>query len=74
MTKPIVKVQVSLFTTESEPQVLIYNKNLSHSYQGPVSEDIIEIMKGEPKKFFYAKLPKKPGQIELLNEAPWQDW
>lgn len=74
MEKIIVKVQVSLFTSEDEPQVLVYSENHKHQYEGPVTEEVIYAMDGEPKKFFYARIPKKPGMIELLEEAPWQSW
>ena len=72
----IVKVQVSLFTSEEKPQVLIYNKDRSVMGEFPLTPDIEEAMGGDHKKFFYALVPlgKKEVQIELLEEAPWQVW
>jgi hypothetical protein len=73
-TKEIVKVQISLFSSEPTAQVLVYNESRSHLYEGDAPAEIVELMDGEPKKFFWANMPKEKGFIELLKEAPWQDW
>lgn len=73
-SKQIVKVQISLFSSKPGQQILIYNEDNTAWYEGPADKEIIKAMGKEPKKFFYAKVPKKPGIIELLEEAPWQDW
>ncbi len=68
----IVKVQMSLFTTASCPQVLIYNEDRTVMWQGDAPKGLKKLMKGEPKKFFYATTKNK--NIILGEEAEWQDW
>lgn len=70
----IVKVQVSVYTSEDEPQVLAYTEGKKNWYQGDAFGPVLEMMGGEDKKFFYAYVPYESGQIEILEEAPWQDW
>lgn len=76
MKKDIVKVQVSLASSDGVRSVLIYNKDSSCMAEFPISEDGVEQlgMKEEPKKFFWAKIPEKRGFIKLLEEAPYQSW
>ncbi len=70
----IVKVQLSIADTHDEQQVLIYTKGHLNWYQGPVNPGIKKLMKGELRKFFYALVPYTSGQIDLLEEAPEQNW
>lgn len=72
--KMIVKVQLSIFTSEEEQQVLIYSKGGENWYQGPANPFIVKMMDGAAKAFFHAYVPYESGQIELLEEAPEQDW
>lgn len=69
----IVKVQVSLFASKGIPQqVLIYNRERDIQWQGEASKEILELMKGENKKYFYATLVDT--KINLSHEADWQKW
>jgi hypothetical protein len=73
-TKQIVKVQTSLFTSDGIPSVMIYTEDHKHSYEGPAEAFLLDMMDDEPKKFFFAWVPEKPGIIQLIEEAPWQSW
>ena len=68
----IVKVQLSLRTSELCQQVLIYPRSRKDAYQGDATPEIVEMMNGELKAFFYAKI--KRDHFELEERAPWQDW
>ena len=69
----IVKVQLSLFTTAAARQVMIYNRDRSIEFQMDATDGVIEKMDGRPKAFFFAALCKD-GSIDLLDEAPFQNW
>lgn len=68
----IVKVQLSLFTTEKARQVMIYNETRKYQYEGDAPAELVKLMHGEPKRYFYAKV--KNGKFELGRRAPEQDW
>lgn len=73
--KMIVKVQVSLFTSDDIPTVLVYNEDRSHRYEGPIIKGLMKKMNGYPKKFFWANVNlSRPDLIDILEEAPWQKW
>lgn len=73
MKKEIVKVQISLYNSDSIwPTCLVYNKDGSFSWEGEATEDLFLKMGSEYKKFFYARILGK--DFELLEEAPWQTW
>lgn len=61
----IVKVQVSTFTTEKTRQVLIYNESRSVEHQCDLTPDLAEMMAGDLKAFFKARL-HLDGTIELM--------
>jgi hypothetical protein len=67
----IVKVQVSLTTNATV--VLIYNEDRSVTYQGDVTPDILDVMGGEPKRYFFAVM-NDDMTIGLEDPAPEQDW
>jgi len=74
----IVKVQASLFSTESEQQVIIYNENRSITYQCPASDcpDMVAVLDpGHPKAFFWTTIDEE-GRLHLDPDdtAEWQDW
>ena len=69
----IVKVQVSLFTTEAARQVLIYNEDRSITYQGDVTPEILDVMDGERKRYFFAVM-NDDKTIGLEDPAPEHDW
>lgn len=73
-SKFIVKIQMPI---AGENDYFVYNKNRSVMAILPVTEEIKEFMNGELKKFAYAKYqnPKaKYTLLEILGEAPWQNW
>lgn len=70
----IVKIQISLLTDNEQPQVLVYDENRDNFYEGDATPEILEAMQGELKKYFFARIPKEPGYIRILKEAPEQGW
>jgi hypothetical protein len=68
----IVKVQLSITTTEKLPQVLVYNEGKHLHYQGPATKEIERALGGKLKKYFYATLLE--GQFVIGKPAPEQDW
>ena len=71
MKQFIVKIQISLFSSEGMAQILVYNKDKTKRHQGDIREDFKNIMKRENKKFFYATIKNK--NFVIGEEAPWQD-
>jgi hypothetical protein len=69
----IVKVQISLFTTETTRQMLVYDRRKSVVFQGDVTQEVLDEMEGDPKAFFHAT-HRRDGAIELHRRAPWQEW
>jgi hypothetical protein len=74
----IVKVQVSLFTSEpGGSQYLVYDKNKTFMYQAPVTEDVIAMMGEEPKRYFWASVTRLGNQrcnLEIEDEVEPQEW
>jgi len=68
----IVKVQIALAWSHGKQPALVYNEDRSVMGEMPVSRAVLKAMDGAPKAFFYAKL--RGTELELLDEAPWQDW
>lgn len=68
----IVKVQLSLYTSEPVRQVVVYNEDRSIEFMMDAPADVLELMGDRPKAFFYATL--KDGTMGLDEEAPWQEW
>jgi hypothetical protein len=68
----IVKVQLSLGSTEPNRQMLLYNEDHSVIWQADAPKNIIEAMDGKPKAFFNATL--KGTIIHLGTKAQRQDW
>jgi hypothetical protein len=70
----IVKVQISISTSLSEHQGLVYNKDHTvWAIFSPIPLDVVMLMGGELKKFFHAEL-NGDGLLTLDAEADWQDW
>jgi hypothetical protein len=70
----IVKVQVSLATTEPKRRVLVYNRSRSVQWEDEASADILKVMNGKAKAFFHATVSKKTKRLEIGAETDWQDW
>ncbi len=60
-------------STDEDAGALIYNEDHSILVELPVSEDVIDFMDGEPKKYFRGYLGKDM-QIRIVEEAHWQQW
>lgn len=74
----IIKVQLSQFDSEGRTMMLAYNEDKSMWYEGDATQDVIDVMQGEQKRFFHAKFnknKKKHGGTFVIEEiAPWQNW
>jgi hypothetical protein len=70
----IVKVQIAVAGSPGAEgsMCLVYAKDSKPLFHGPAPESILFQMHGRPKAYFNATV--KAGQIELTEEAPWQDW
>lgn len=71
----VVKVQLSVLGTSEHSSVLITSEDGSIAYQTEQPELVALFRPGE-FKFFYNAIwhGSTTGEIELIDEAPWQDW
>lgn len=66
----IIKVQVAL----TEPKhCLIYNSDRSLYLQN-FEQSLLDLMGPNLKLYFWAKMETNPGPLQILDEAPRQDW
>lgn len=70
----IVKVQISLVSTDGQKHALVYDKLRKYEYQGVATAEILGAMNGVNKKFFNAYYLKKTKKIRLLQEVKPQNW
>lgn len=70
--KIIVKMQISVSTSEGAQQVLVYDETRKFMHQDDVDEQVREVMGDDLKKFFYATIENK--NFVLHGPAPWQSW
>lgn len=75
----IVKVQISLVTSDGSTRMLIYSKLSSIMYEGLATQDILDVMNGRPKAYFEAELVSDPdngnkSRIKLIKEVKTQNW
>ena len=68
----IVKLQVSFFSSEERESVLIYDERQKVFEHIGFSDYLKGLMDGEIKKYFYAE--KDGAKLNILEEAPWQEW
>ena len=68
----IVKVQLSLASSDGKTDVLVYNQDRSIQYMGAAWPELVEMMGGEHRAFFNAGLVD--GDIVLNEPTDWQDW
>lgn len=68
----VVKVQVSLATTESEPQVLIYDRSRQYEYVGPMTPELLALVRSRPRAYFEASVER--GLFCIGRELPEQGW
>lgn len=69
----IVKVQVSLSTSDGVARCLVYNKDRSVTFEDNLSEDVAEVMDGRPKGYFRATIGPT-GLLEIGDEVEEQSW
>lgn len=69
----VVKVQLSLHTSETKQQVLVYNEDKSVYWQDVAGESILGAMSGKAKAFFKATRNQQ-GVIELHQEVSDPGW
>jgi hypothetical protein len=74
MTVPeIFKIQVPLGGNVADPPALVYNRSRSREFQLTVTKELLDLMAGEPKKYFRGVF--KRGEFSIIEEVhPWQDW
>ena len=73
MTKHIIKVQRPLFTTEPNPQVLVYNQDRSICQQFPFTEELQELFRDDVLKLYFEATIRN-GELTLVNNIEQQDW
>jgi hypothetical protein len=73
MKKEIIKLQVSIYTTESKSQVLIYNKDRSIFYQEDITPEIEDLMDGDKKAYFEAHIDET-NKLVLDKQIDEQNW
>lgn len=70
----IVKVQIPLSSSESEPMALVYDQSRKYEIFMPVTEELKKEMSGSPKRYFYAYYDKNEKNTVLVRPAPSQSW
>lgn len=68
----IVKVQLSLRTTEPRRQALIYNEARTIEWSGDASDDVIAAMGDDDKAFFSATF--RSGVVEINDRVSDRNW
>lgn len=71
--KFIVKVQASLTSNNDVQSILIYNEDESVMAEFDATDDVLKLLDGRPKAFFFAHIADDGGLI-LGTPAPWQQW
>lgn len=73
MDKMIIKLQISQFSSDSTKRMLAYDETRDYSFESNATKEVLALMKGRPKAFFYATLDKEL-KFVIGEEAPWQNW
>lgn len=68
----VVKVQLSLFTSEEKRQCMVNSMDGSVIFIMTVTDGVLKIMGHDVKAFFHAEI--KNGLLEIGDRAPWQEW
>lgn len=71
----IVKVQLSLASSDGVRRVLVYNESRTFRYEGAAEPDLVAKMAGRDKLYCRAT-PRADGVLDLHpdDETPGQDW
>lgn len=72
MIKFIVKLQLSLTTTENQQQCLVYNQKRNLLQQFDATPEILRIMEGRVKRYFNATFDK--GELAIKDPVKDQLW
>jgi hypothetical protein len=69
----IIKVQLSLMSSDGLVRMLAYDKERSFTYEAVADDDVLDLMCGRPKAYFEAKI-NKDKLLEIGEEVEEQDW
>lgn len=69
----IVKCQLSLMTSESTQQVMVYNEDRTVLLQVDCTPDLKAMFGDSVKIFRYAHI-RKDKMLSIDDPAPWQEW
>lgn len=69
----VVKVQLSLTTSEAVPQALIYDATMLVFFSGDSTPDLVERMAGRPRAFMHAHLDED-GVVILEEDATEEEF
>ena len=72
MIEFIVKVQLSLATSEKERQCLVYNQKRNLLQQFNATPEILRIMEGQAKRYFNATFDR--GVLDIKDVVKDQSW
>lgn len=77
----IVKVQISVGSSDGKKHMLIYNKDKSVMYEDEATDQVLKLMNGRPKLFFEAEVIPHPQNwlkgekvVNIIKETEWQKW
>jgi hypothetical protein len=68
----IIKVQRSVYSSDGVPKVVVYNKDRSVTYQTELNEELAGIFGGGVKVFRWAEMVGTV--VDIQEQAPWQKW
>lgn len=68
----IIKVQISLFTSGGDIEMMSYNKDMSIFFSGEATKEVIKAVGKNKKAYFYYHIANN--RIILGKKAPAQDW
>lgn len=70
----VVKVQVPLLSNEESPSALVYDKSRKNTVFCDVSPELLEIMGGQPEKYFMAQVRRDSIHILFDKEVANPGW
>ena len=80
----IVKVQISLISSDGKTRILVYPKDRSMQYEGVADPSLLRVMGNRKKAFFFVHTKASEGgkfttvqeglELVIDKEAPWQEW
>lgn len=70
--KRIVKVQIPLSSSETNPPALVYDESRKWNQTIPVTEELLRACGSRMKGYFYAEVSSNG--VTLIGPAPLQSW